>query len=179
MSRSGSDADAQFASFVIAATPSLQCTAWLLTGSADAAHELVQAALVKTYMAWGRIRPEDAIAYTRRVLVNHNTDTWRRRRGERLVADVPERARAADGHVDDRDELRRLLATLPAQQRRVIVLRYYNDLSEQATAEALGISVGAVKSAASRGLASLRAVRAPAADGDASVGAPLTQRSHI
>ena len=68
----------------------------------------------------------------------------------------------------ERDKVVRLLATLPAQQRRVVVLRYYSDLSEQATSEALGISVGAVNSAASRGLASLRSAypsTSPATEG--------------
>jgi RNA polymerase sigma-70 factor (sigma-E family) len=149
--------DAAFATFVEQATPSLMRTAWLLTGSSDAARELVQASLVKTYAAWHRVRPDEAIGYARRVLVNHNTDTWRKRRGEHLVAEPPERSHHDASGADHRDELVRLLGTLPAQQRRVVVLRYYSDLSEQATADLLGISVGAVKSAASRGLASLRA----------------------
>jgi RNA polymerase sigma-70 factor (sigma-E family) len=149
--------DTAFASFVESSTPSLMRTAWLLTGSTDAARELVQASLVKTYAAWPRVRPDEALAYTRRVLVNHNTDSWRRRRGEQLVAEPPERSHHDGSGAEHRDEVVRLLATLPPQQRRVVVLRYYSDLSEQATADALGISVGAVKSAASRGLASLRA----------------------
>jgi len=152
-----SERDAAFATFVEQATPSLMRTAWLLTGSTEAARELVQASLVKTYAAWHRVRRDEAVAYARRVLVNHNTDTWRRQRGERLVADLPERPHRDDSGADHRDDLVRLLATLPAQQRRVVVLRYYSDLSEQATADVLGISVGAVKSAASRGLAGLRA----------------------
>lgn len=149
--------DAAFASFVEQATPSLMRTAWLLTGSTDAARELVQASLVKTYAAWHHVRADEALAYTRRVVVNHNTDTWRRRRGEHLVGDAPERSHHDSRGADQRDEVVRMLATLPAQQRRVVVLRYYSDLSEQATADTLGISVGAVKSAASRGLATLRA----------------------
>ena len=149
--------DAAFAGFVERATPSLMRTAWLLTGSTDAARELVQASLVKTYAAWHRVRADEALAYTRRVLVNHNTDTWRRRRGEHLVPDLPEQSHHDVHGADHRDDIVRLLATLPAQQRRVVVLRYYSDRSEQATADVLGISVGAVKSAASRGLASLRA----------------------
>ena len=160
--------DAAFAAFVDQATPSLLRTAWLLTGSTDAARELVQASLVKTYAAWHRVRPDEALAYTRRVLVNHNTDMWRRRRGEHLVSDLPERSHHDSHGADHRDEVVRLLATLPAQQRRVVVLRYYSDLSEQATSEALGISVGAVKSAAYRGLASLRSAypsTSPATEG--------------
>jgi RNA polymerase sigma factor (sigma-70 family) len=71
----------------------------------------------------------------------------------------------AEQVIDDRDEVVRMLATLPPQQRRVIVLRYYNDLSEADVADHLGISVGAVKSAASRGLATLRTQYAPIAGG--------------
>jgi DNA-directed RNA polymerase specialized sigma24 family protein len=118
--------DAAFAAFVDQATPSLLRTAWLLTGSTDAAHELVQASLVKTYAAWHRVRADEALAYTRRVLVNHNTDMWRRRRGEHLVSDLPERSHHDSHGADHRDEVVRLLATLPAQQRRVVVLRYYS-----------------------------------------------------
>jgi RNA polymerase sigma-70 factor (sigma-E family) len=159
---SKAERDAAFSAFVVQATPSLMRTAWLVTGSSDAATELVQAALVKTYAAWHRVRPAEATAYARRVLVNHNTDSWRRRRGEHPVAEVPERPHHDAGGADHRDEIVRMLATLPPQQRRVVVLRYYNDLPEQAVAEALGISVGAVKSAASRGLATLREHYPPA-----------------
>ena len=150
--------DAAFVAFVEQASPSLLRTAWLLVGDHHAAHELVQAALVKTYVAWPRVRPESALAYARRILVNERTDTWRRRRGEVVVDEVPEPSRPADptASTDERDRLVRLLATLPEQQRRVVVLRYYTDLSEQTTAELLGVSVGAVKSAAHRGLATLR-----------------------
>ncbi|HEY3407153.1 MAG TPA: SigE family RNA polymerase sigma factor [Propionicimonas sp.] len=140
-------------------------TAWLLTGDADLAAELVQEALVKTYLAWGRVRHGEASAYARRVLVNLNIDRWRRRPAtpsEDLDGPVVANAEAA---VDDRDEVARMLATLPPQQRRVIVLRYYNDLSEADVADHLGISIGAVKSAASRGLATLRIQYAPASGG--------------
>lgn len=154
--------DAAFTVFMQQATPSLMRTAWLLTGSTNEAHDLVQAALVKTYAGWHRVRPDEALAYARRILTNQNIDTWRKRKREDAVAQVPEQPVRHDtgtvaGTVDDRDQVVRLLATLPEQQRKVVVLRYYNDLSEQAVADLLGISLGAVKSAASRGLASLRA----------------------
>ncbi|MBM6401052.1 SigE family RNA polymerase sigma factor [Phycicoccus sonneratiae] len=149
--------DADFARFVAASTPSLLRTARLLTGSRDAAQELVQATLVKTYLAWHRVRDEDALPYARRILVNQRTDRWRRTRGEVVVAEPPDRVHDDGTGSDDRDQIVRLLATLPERQRYVVVLRYYHDLSEQAVAELLGISVGTVKSAASRGLATLRA----------------------
>jgi RNA polymerase sigma-70 factor (sigma-E family) len=151
------DRDAAFTAFVERATPSLLRTAWLLTGNHDIAHDLVQAALVRTYVAWPRVRPETALAYTRRILVNERTDRWRRHGAELMVAAPPESATTGGSATEDRDVVVRLLATLPEQQRKVVVLRYYTDLSEQATADALNISVGSVKSAASRGLATLRA----------------------
>lgn len=157
--RSRVERDAAFTAFVEQASPSLLRTAWLLTGNHHAAHDLVQAALVKTYVAWPRVRPDGALAYTRKILANERTDVWRRGRGEVAVGDLPEPRSAgpeATDTTDDRDVVVRLLATLPDQQRRVVVLRYYTDLSEQAVADLLDISVGSVKSAASRGLATLR-----------------------
>lgn len=148
--------DAEFTEFAEEATASLTRTAWFLTGDAHAAEELVQAALVKTYVAWPRVREGEGLAYCRRVLVNHNTDTWRKTRRERLWAEPPERGTSPPSSVEDRDEVVRLLQTLPEQQRRVVVMRYYHDMSEKTVAELLGISPGAVKSAASRGLAALR-----------------------
>jgi RNA polymerase sigma-70 factor (sigma-E family) len=158
MTRAGkAERDAAFTAFVESASPSLLRTAWLLTGDHHAAHDLVQAALVRTYVAWPRVRSQSALAYARRVLVNERTDRWRRLGPEVSVAELPETgAASATDDSDDRDAVVRLLAHLPEQQRRVVVLRYYADLSEQATADALNISVGSVKSAASRGLATLR-----------------------
>ncbi len=157
MDRTGkADRDAAFTAFVEQATPSLLRTAWLLTGNHDVAHDLVQAALVRTYVVWPRVRLETALAYTRRILVNERTDRWRRHGAELPVATTPDTEASPDSTTEDRDVVVRLLATLPEQQRKVVVLRYYSDLSEQATADALNISVGSVKSAASRGLATLR-----------------------
>ncbi|WP_083282932.1 SigE family RNA polymerase sigma factor [Humibacillus sp. DSM 29435] len=162
--------DAEFAAFMSQAGPALLRTAWLLTGDHHRAQELTQAALVKTYVAWPRVRPGEALAYTRRVLVNQRTDTWRSTRKEVTTDAVPEVApaltRDETATADNRDLVVRLLKRLPEQQRKVVVLRYYTDLSEQATADALGISVGAVKSAASRGLAALRRGLPTPPDGD-------------
>ncbi len=164
--------DAAFTAFMASSSASLTRTAWLLTGNADAAQELVQAALVKTYVAWPRVREGQAQAYARKVLVNHHTETWRKGRRESVMAEVPDRPtgqvedRSATAGSDQRDQIVRLLAQLPPQQRQVVVLRYYADQSEQAVAEQLGISIGAVKSAASRGLAALRALTSGAAAPD-------------
>lgn len=153
---SKAERDAAFTEFMTQATPSLLRTAWLLTGSTDRSQELVQAAFVKTYAAWPRVQRDSALAFARRVLVNQKTDTWRKTSREVIVDDVPKRAIRPDSSVQHRDQILRLLDLLPRQQRTVVVLRYYQDHSEQQTADLLGISVGAVKSAASRGLATLR-----------------------
>ena len=84
MSRAVADRDAAFAAFMEQAGPALLRLAWLLTGDHHAAQELAQAALVKTYVAWPRVREGEALAYARRVLANHRTDTWRARRREVL-----------------------------------------------------------------------------------------------
>jgi RNA polymerase sigma-70 factor (sigma-E family) len=152
------------------AGPALLRTAWFLTGDTDRAQELTQAALVKTYLAWPRIDRDRAHAYARKCLVNHKIDVWRATRHEVIsdfTAPGPELGSPSPGTpwqspanematTDDRDDLVRRLSLLPRQQRTVVVLRYYADQSEAAVAEALGISVGSVKSAASRGLATLR-----------------------
>lgn len=146
----------EFTEFVRASSGYLTRTAFLLTGSRDAASDLVQDALTRTYAAWWRVRRQDALGYTRRVLVNLNIDRWRRRGpATQEWCELPDRG-DAEGRVDDRDEVARMLASLAPQQRRVIVLRYVEDLSEAEVASCLGISVGAVKSACSRGLAVLR-----------------------
>ena len=157
----GADRDAEFAAFMAEAAPSLARTAWLLCGDSHQADELVQQALVRTYLAWPRARQRDPLAYARRTLANLRIDTWRRRRREVLVAPsaVPERGEAstADHHAE-RDQLVRALAGLTARQRRVVVLRHFEGLSEQEVADDLGVSVGTVKSTASRSLARLREV---------------------
>lgn len=156
--------DEEFSLFAASATPSLTGTAWLLTSDRDAASELVQAALVKTYVAWPRVRAGEALAYTRRALINHHIDTWRK--DARLVHDdTPELKpdpRSPEGDVDTRDAVVRMLATLPPQQRTIIVLTYLEDMSEADVAAHLKITPGAVKSAKSRGLTTLRTSYAPA-----------------
>jgi len=151
--------DEAFRAFVRTSSASLGRTAWFLTGDAGIAQDLVQEAYAKTYASWSRVRGEDAVAYARRILVNTNIDRWRRRHGEVPLADVDAPVDAdPESDVDERDRMARALNHLPRQQRAVVVLRYADDLSEQQVAAALGISVGTVKSAASRGLAVLRAL---------------------
>ncbi len=148
--------DLAFATFVDEASPRLLRVAIGLTGSGEAARELLQASLVKTYVAWPRIRHEDAYAYVRRIMANQKVDAWRATRKEVVTDDLPDTVTTPSTGVEDHDTLLRLLGALPQRQRTVVVLRYYDDLSETDVADTLGISVGAVKSAASRGLAALR-----------------------
>jgi RNA polymerase sigma-70 factor (sigma-E family) len=155
--------DAAFTDFVATSSAALLQTAWLLTGDAHRAEDLVQHALVRTYAAWDRVAV-DPLAYARRTLANQRIDTWRRRRREVLTDELPERA-SDDGHgtTDDRDQLVRALALLTPRQRRVVVLRHLVGLPEHEVAAELGVSVGTVKSTASRGLVRLReALREPA-----------------
>jgi RNA polymerase sigma-70 factor (sigma-E family) len=159
------EADQEFDEFVVAAWPRLHWTGLLLTGDRHLAEDLAQTALARTYVAWRRVRREDALAYARKILVNANIDRLRRRRLHE-VPEVGDRqpAAAADSSVEDRDQLLRLLGVLSTRERKVLVLRHYFDLSETVVAEELGISVGTVKSTSSRALAKLRARHAPLPD---------------
>lgn len=151
--------DAEFSAFMAEAEPVLGRMAFLLTGDRHRAEELVQQALVRTYVAWPRARDRDPLAYARRVLANARIDAWRKHRREVLTApgDLPHGGHdGPSGQHADRDLLVRALSRLPDRRRRVVVLRYLLDLGEREVADDLGISVGAVKSAASRGLAQLR-----------------------
>jgi RNA polymerase sigma-70 factor (sigma-E family) len=137
----------------------LRHTAWLLCGDPHRAEELTQQALVSTYLAWPRAKASDPLAYARRTLANARIDAWRRRRNEVLAAPGTLPERSAPGHDDrvvERDRLVRALQSLPARQRRVVVLRHFVGLSEAEVAEELGVTLGTVKSGASRGLAKLR-----------------------
>ncbi|HEY2950566.1 MAG TPA: SigE family RNA polymerase sigma factor [Micromonosporaceae bacterium] len=130
-----------------------------LTGDRHLADDLVQDALERTGMRWERIRrQEDPEGYLRRIIVNRHLSRWRSLRRERLVAEPPERS-YADAEPPDQ-VLWQLLGTLPRRQRAVLVLRFYEDLSEVQVAATLGCSVGAVKSYGSRGMARLRAAMA-------------------
>ncbi|MGW0606273.1 SigE family RNA polymerase sigma factor [Streptomyces sp. NPDC002644] len=151
----------RFQEFVQARWPHLVRTAFLLTGDRHLAEDLTQTALAKAYRSWRRVlRADSPEAYVRRILVSCNSDRFRRRRvPEALTASVPERAAREDEgeRADTRRALLAALAALPARQRAVIVLRYWEDLSESETAGTLGCSVGTVKSQAAKGLAKLRA----------------------
>lgn len=156
------DRDTDFAQYVAARQSGLLRTAYLLTGDQHSAEDLVQTALAKLYLTWNRLaHVENLDAYLRRIMVNEHTSWWRRawRRSETSVDEVPEqRSRPRDQmrDVGERDAMWSVVQTLPPRQRAAVVLRYYEDLSEQQTAEILGCSVGTVKSQTSRALATMR-----------------------
>jgi RNA polymerase sigma-70 factor (sigma-E family) len=149
----------EFREFVAARSAALLRTAYLLAGDWATAEDLLQTALTKTYLAWKRLGEIEAVEpYARRVLVNTATSWWRRRwHGERPTEVLPERA-APDQLEEqlERDVLWRHVKALPARQRAVLVLRFYEDMSEAQTAALLNISAGTVKSQTSRALTTLR-----------------------
>jgi RNA polymerase sigma-70 factor (sigma-E family) len=153
---------ASFEEFVAGSSAHLFTLARLLTGGHRAeAEDLLQSAYERTFRHWKRIcQREDPERHVRQALINASVDRWRRLRrrpeepmrfpgGEPPVAD-----RAAE--IADRDLLLRGLAALPVRQRAVLVLRYFEDLTEAQAAEALSCSVGTVKSQSARALARLR-----------------------
>jgi RNA polymerase sigma-70 factor (sigma-E family) len=152
--------DAEFAAYMEARQPSLLRTAYLLTGDRGTAEDLVQSALAKLYLSWDKVQRRELVdGYVRRILVNENNSLWRRgwKRREVVTATFPDRAAAPEPSYDGQgDALWEFVQTLPRRQRAVVVLRYYEDLSEQETADVLGISVGTVKSQASRAIAAMR-----------------------
>ena len=152
-----------FRSYVAARSPALLRTAYVLTGDRADAEDLLQTALAKTYLAWDRIRDREAVdGYVRRVMVNTQTSWWRRRRVQEHPTDVlpehagPDATSDIAARLDLHSALWDALSTLPKRQRAMVVLRYYEDLSEAETADVLGVSVGTVKSTTFRALAKLR-----------------------
>jgi RNA polymerase sigma-70 factor (sigma-E family) len=156
------EAPATFADYVRGRHAELLRFAHVLTGDPHLAADLVQDALERAGLGWRRIRrQDDPEGYLRRTIVNTYLNRRRALRRERLVADLPERSGPPGADEPFDGELWALLGTLPRQQRAVLVLRYYLDLSEAQIAEVLGCSVGTVKSNASRAMAKLRTALAP------------------
>jgi RNA polymerase sigma-70 factor (sigma-E family) len=150
-----------FASFYAAARPTLLRTTYAVTGDRQLAEDAVQVAFAQAYAAWARVAgAEDPTAYVRRIAINAALGHRRRAsfRRETSVDRPPDRP-AVDPGMDalERDEVWRAVRALPPRQRAVVVLRYYEDLSEQQIADALGCRPGTVKSQASAALATLRA----------------------
>ena len=151
-----------FVDFVGGAARSLRRTAYLLTGDWHRAEDAVQAGLVKLYVAWPRLaRSAATTSYARKAVVSAAIDEsrrpWRRETFVSAVRDDASDGRDLPGEVDDRLLVIAALAELPARQRATLVLRYYDDLSVDEVADALGCTSGTVKSQTSRGLDGLRA----------------------
>jgi RNA polymerase sigma-70 factor (sigma-E family) len=150
-----------FAEFAAAAWPRLVRTAHMLTGDFHEAEDLVQTTLAKVCARWRRIPRDDIDVYVRRALVNNNLSRIRKKRVTHLLMPfLPETEhRAHGGHaeaIEHRAALVQALSALPARQRTVLVLRYFDDLSDPDIAAALNCSLSTVKTHARRGLAALR-----------------------
>lgn len=146
-----------FASFVTARSPRLLRTAYLLTQDHALAEDLLQTALARAWLAWSKM-DGDPEPYVRRILSNLYATWWRRKWNREMPTEqVPERCeRSTAVAVDERADLWISLGRLPHRQRAVVVLRFFEDLSVQETADILGCSAGTVKSQTSKALAKLR-----------------------
>ena len=155
-----SQRDADFTAYLQARQGRLLRTAYLLTGDQHQAEDLLQTSLAKLYLAWDRVRERESVdAYVRRIMVNENNSLWRRgwKKREFSTDDLPEGAPVRDEYDEGLGAaVWAVVQTLPRKARAVVVLRYYEQLTEAETAEILGISVGTVKSQTSRALAALR-----------------------
>lgn len=152
--------DTEFAAWMQARQRKLLRTAYLLTGNVHEAEDLVQTALAKVYLAWDRVSKAQSIdAYARKILINEHTSMWRRLWRQRETVsdtstyDIPIDSPDYDGVAA---ALWDSVRSLPERQRAVVVLRYYEQLSEKEAAEALGVTVGTIKSQSSRALDTLR-----------------------
>lgn len=155
--------DAEFTAFLQARQAGLLRTAYLLTGDHASAEDLVQTSLAKLYLAWDKVHSRESVdAYVRRIMINERNSLWRRafRRREVSTAEPPPVAVSDEYDEGLSAQVWKFVQGLPDRQRAVVVLRYYEGLSEHEIADILGISAGTVKSQASRALASLRE-RAP------------------
>ncbi|MBO3750114.1 SigE family RNA polymerase sigma factor [Streptosporangiaceae bacterium NEAU-GS5] len=156
MSESADAADAEFVAFVEAAWGRHLATAILLTGDRDRGEELLQDCLVRLYARWRRVAATEPHAYLRRMLANGNVSRWRRSRREQPTAEPPDHADPRAAPREPYEDLSRALHALSRQQRAIVILRHFEDLTEKAVAEILGCSVGTVKSQHFRAMAQLR-----------------------
>jgi RNA polymerase sigma-70 factor (sigma-E family) len=151
--------DDEFAAFVAARSAALVRYAYLLTGSKEASEDLVQTALLRLYTNWDKLRAREAMEQWCRTTITRIFLSLLQRASSREVphGEMPEQTTADEmAQVDNADALWRQVAKLPRRQRAVLVLRYYLDYSEHDAAEAMGCSLGTVKSQTHRALASLR-----------------------
>lgn len=149
----------EFGDFVAASLPGLLRYGHALTGNPHDAADLVQTVLEKIGSRWSHVQQKtgDPLAYTRRSMANAHVSRWRRTRRENLVAEPPDTSACAPADPFEHEPLWQAVRNLPPRQRAVLVLRYYEGLSEAEIAQTLGISQGTVKSQASKAIASLRA----------------------
>jgi len=153
-----------FAEFVVGRSRALLRTAYLITGSPVLAQDLVQEALAKTYVALPRLRDPGAIEGYARKAMSTTAISWHRLKssGERPTSTLPDRPGADHAAaVDQREWIWQAILRLPPRQRVAIVLRYYEDLTQEQTAEVMGCSVGTVKSQVAEGIAKLRTQLGP------------------
>jgi RNA polymerase sigma-70 factor (sigma-E family) len=152
------DRDAAFAEYFAARSDAMRRTAYLLCGDWYRAEDLVQIAFTKLYLAWNRVSRHEVLdAYVRQTLVRTFLDErrrgwWRRER----TTDVPTDHALPPDAPENRLLLLEALAAVPPRQRAVLILRYWEDLSVEATAAILGCSPGTVKSQSAKGLNHLR-----------------------
>ncbi|GGT45167.1 SigE family RNA polymerase sigma factor [Nonomuraea spiralis] len=151
------DDEPGFDDFVAEHTDALLRYGYVLTGNPHDAADLLQEALVRLCGAWPRVRRKDSPhSYVRTTMARLHISVWRRHRRERLSGEPPERACHEVFPPDEEQGLWEELAALPRRQRAVLVLRYYEQLSDAEIADVLGISPGTVRSQAFRGLDKLR-----------------------
>jgi RNA polymerase sigma-70 factor (sigma-E family) len=154
-----SDSEQRFTTWAAARVATLHRTAFLLCGDWQIAEDLVQESLARAALHWRRIeRVSEPDAYVRRILINQARQRFRRRSAYEWPAERLPESGIGDGAEARarRDALMTALSALPARQRAAVVLRYFEQLSEAETADALGCSVGTVKSQTSRALVTLR-----------------------
>ena len=142
------DREVDLREFVSARGAALSRAAYLLTGDHQAAEDLVQDTYVVLVRRWQKSGSLDPEAYVRRILYSRFVDGWRRRRLLELPWASPPDAAGGDeaGTATDRLTLQDALVRLTPKQRAVLVLRFYEDLTEQQAAAALGVSPNTVKS---------------------------------
>ncbi|MCT9934819.1 SigE family RNA polymerase sigma factor [Planotetraspora sp. A-T 1434] len=152
------DRNDSFREFVAAHQQSLMRTAYLLTGDAHLAEDLLQTVLLKVLGRWFKLsRIDSPEAYARKALLNQHISWRRRRAGAELPSTAPpERVYSSEDSTVVRLVMRQALMRLPPRQRAVIVLRFYEDRTERETAELLNCSIGTVKSQVHHALARLR-----------------------
>ncbi|MFF9647247.1 SigE family RNA polymerase sigma factor [Kitasatospora aureofaciens] len=159
MSHQQTNEEATFEEFVTFRGDRFHRIAWLLTGDVHLAEDLVQTVLVRVWPKWNRIKGNNPDAYVRRALVNTHSSWWRRRwRGETPTKDLPDTMATPDvfADVDLEQSLAAAIRMLPPRQRAVVVLRFFEDLSVEETADVLNCHPGTVKSQTSKALRHLR-----------------------